>query len=83
MSRLLESISKALINIGRVSAGSITVSIVPCDAATYGLANFSVNSSTSCFFRASGSSEFGNYFLFIIFTAPSEPKTAICAVGQA
>ena len=39
LSRLLTNISRAFIIIGRVSAGSITISIVPCDAATYGLAN--------------------------------------------
>ena len=49
LSRLLESISRALIIIDLVSAGSITVSTVPCDAATYGFANLPVNSSTSCF----------------------------------
>jgi len=79
----LESISRALITIGLVSAGSITVSTVLLDAATNGFANFSVNSSTNCFFYASGSFELARSFLFIILTAASEPRTAIRAVGHA
>ena len=82
-SLLFAKASKARIRAGRVSAGSITESTVPYDAATERLGNYSVNLSTSCFFNAAGSFAESSSFLFIIRTAASEPSTAICAVGHA
>src|SRR5512141_2875627 len=71
LSRLLDSISSALINRGRVSRGSITSSIYPREAATYGLANLVRYSSTNSPLRCVESAACESSLRKIILTAPS------------
>src|SRR5262249_38871466 len=80
---LFASASSDLIIMGRVSAGSITASMVPFSAAMYGFANLSRNSLASRFLVASASGEFLRSLRCIIVMAASGPRTAISAVGQA
>src|SRR5258708_6699049 len=66
----------------RVSAGSITSSIIAQPAARYGVIDFRMVS-TSCARLASGLSDASTCLLKIMFTAPSGPITEISAKGQA
>ncbi len=69
------NICKALMMVGRVFFGSITMSTMPRIAAWYGVAKLSMYSSVFAF--TSGS------FLKMMLAAPAGPITAISAVGHA
>ncbi|BAA30389.1 113aa long hypothetical protein [Pyrococcus horikoshii OT3] len=80
---LFSKASRAMTIFALVSAGSMTSSMYPLAAATYGFANFSLYSCIFCLLNSSGFSAFAISFLNIIFAAPSGPITAISAVGHA
>src|SRR5699024_6053977 len=87
VSRLVRSARSARATSRRVSAGRITPSIQPRSAAVYGVANCS---SYSASYRARAASTSPPCSVtsrrsprWRMFTAPCEPITAICAVGQA
>ena len=62
--------------------GSITSSIIPLLAATYGFIRFSLYSDTNSSVSFWGSSDSLSFYRSIMFTAPSPPITATSPVGQ-